>query len=228
MSRLRNPRVQPRPIEPGSPEGDDLGLSDRMVYDTSPIPGGRTHLTNAPTERQQVPIPVPDLEYGGMMAHGVTPDRHTTTERAEAERGPNDHEPIQPRFLPAPDVAPAVPVFIVERAGGPRKLRTLASAVFTVPQNTGFDPIRIAGRDYTRKTVSLLVETAAGAAGAAPIGIRIAHELGDLSIGQGALVRAGGTSYLELDCQDELFALSADGSACTLSVLYQYEIGSGR
>ena len=61
--------------------------------------------------------------------------------------------------------------------------------------------------------------------GAAPTGIRIDHEPSNLDSAGGA-GRAARVS--KLPCQDELFAVSNDGSACTLSVIYLYEVaGAG-
>jgi hypothetical protein len=69
----------------------------------------------------------------------------------------------------------------------------------------------------------VMVETAAGSAGAAPTGIRVDRELAKLNAGQGALLAAGLLSYHSFDLmQDELFAVSNDGSACTISVIFLY------
>lgn len=198
-----------------------IGASDRLAQGLpSPIPGGRTHIENYPTIRQEVPRPEPKPEYRGVMEHGVPAHSFTTHERSEMEQGPND--------LKAPAPVPVerekeyqtpVPVQIVENSA--KIIKTLAADKFTVPANT-IQGIRIAGRDLNRSHILLLVETAAGSAGSAPTGIRIDHEISNLDVGGGALVRAGGTSYLKLDFQDELFAVSNDGSACTLSVIYLY------
>jgi hypothetical protein len=56
-----------------------------------------------------------------------------------------------------------------------------------------------------------------------PAGIRISHEVGDLDVGFGALIRPG--SYQKLDgFQDELFAVSADANQVSVSVIYLFEI----
>jgi hypothetical protein len=61
----------------------------------------------------------------------------------------------------------------------------------------------------------------------APSGVRIDHELSVVETGEGALLRAGATGYQELKgCQDELFAMSNDGSACTLSLIYLYSVAA--
>lgn len=61
-----------------------------------------------------------------------------------------------------------------------------------------------------------------------PTGVRVDHEVANLDVGKGALIRAGGTSYLKLECNDELFAVSADASTPTLSVIFLYGVpGAG-
>lgn len=56
-----------------------------------------------------------------------------------------------------------------------------------------------------------------------PTGIRVSRDIAQLSAGYGALLRAGMASYQKLDNQqDELFALSNDGSACTVSMIFLY------
>jgi len=194
----------------GGPEGKDL----------SPIPGGISHLGNAPTVRQHAAVgDEAPRNNEGMMAHGVPPSDHTTLERAEAERGPNDTKDPAPKYRPLPKRPPAIPVEIVHG----RKIRSVSTSTYTIPAQ-GSAAVRICGRDYTRTHLLLLVETAAGAAGAAPTGIRFDHEVSELDVNKGALLRAGAVSYLKLECNDELFAVSNDGSACTLSVVMLYGI----
>lgn len=220
MSRARGKHTPRAPVmDPNSGEGREIGMSDRTDTTQSPIPGGENHITNHPSVRQRVPVPDSPPEHGGLLAHGVPPDKHTFRERAEMERGPNTARGIQPKYLALPKKPAAVPVQVIQG----QKLRTLASDVFTVPA-AGTEPIRIAGRDYNRTHICLLVETAAGASGAAPTGIRVDHEVSNLDTLKGALIRAGGSSYLKMECNDELFAVSNDGSACTLSVIYLYQV----
>lgn len=217
----------PREVKPGTPEGDYIGMSDRMSQDQdkSPIPGGNHHITNQPSVRQRVPVADARKEYRGFMEHGVPSDSITTHERADRERGgPNEVHPVAPHFVPVPEKVPPVPVYIVERSSGSKPLTTLAGDKFTVPASTS-DPIRIAGRDLTRSQIAFLIETAAGSAGAAPTGVRVDHEVGNLTVGRGFLIPAGTTGYQRFDCQDELFAVSNDGSACTMSVVYMYAVG---
>lgn len=216
----------PRQPVPGSPEGDEIGVSARQDPSGSPIPGLTGNIGNYETVRQKPATPDGTFdEYRGMMAHGVPNGSETTTERADAVRGSrlDQHRPPSPPKLgtdrPSP---PAIPVYLTTPASGGRPLGTISTAKITVP-GAGVDPVRIASRDGDRTDMYLMVETAAGAAGAAPTGIRIDKMVSNLSAGYGALIRAGGASYQKLDgLEDELFAISNDGSACTVSVMYLY------
>lgn len=231
MSRAsgRNSPRKPVAAEPGTPEGDEIGASERTEFGKygGAIPGGAPpHQVNREVMRQKTPI-ADDLPEGrGMMAHGVPAGTHTAHERADAMRGPNTtHQPV-PVYRKPTDTPLPVPVYLVERGSGAKPLKTLATDHFTIPP-AGSDPVRIAGRDKTRHRMLMLVETAAGAAGAPPQGIRFDHEVGNLTLGGGALLRAGAVSYLKIEFNDELFAVSTDSSACVLSVIFLYEVPGG-
>lgn len=226
------PREAPRP---GTPEGDYIGLSERQTPKEhpaqSPIGGGSSggpHIINPETIRQRVPVPDPKPEFRGIMAHGVPPEQHTAHERADHMRGgPNDVKPVVPKYEKPKELPSPVPVYVVEPSHGARPLRTMAGDKYTVPISTA-DPIRVAGRDLDRTEIGFLVETPAGSAGAAPTGVRIDHEVGNLTVGKGFLIPAGTGSYQKFNCCDELFAVSNDGSAVTLSVVFMYGIaGAG-
>lgn len=236
------PRV-PLPDEP-KPERDYIGESERQdpgprPYN-SPIPGGATggpHLANHPSVRQSVPVPAPKKEHRGWMAHGVPVDNEEFTTRQHAVHmrgedsenlGPNAPAPPKPHYQKPREKPTPVPVYVVDSPGqGSKPLHTMAGDHFTVPAKTA-DPIRIAGRDLDRSEIMILVETAAGSSGAAPQGIRIDHEVGNLTNGGGILIPAGTGSYQRFHMCDELFAVSTDASACTVSVAYLYGVaGAG-
>lgn len=209
---------QPKPedIQPGTPEGRQLGLSDRVQGHPSPIPGGRPHISNAPAVRHRVPTPPSDPEIGMGNAHGVIPGSHTNAERADAERGPNTvHATMpkpkqhQPHERPMP-----IPVFIVQDAHND-VLRSAAPHSITVPINTA-DPVRLCGRDATRAEVMLLNESTT-------TDIRFAQRPSDLNAGGGALLPYPSNSYLRIKTQDELYAVSASGTAATLSIIQTFE-----
>lgn len=236
----------PLPDEP-NPERDYIGESARQDpvperAPASPIgaqggsPGG-PHLINHPTVRQHVPVPAPKPEHRGIMEHGVPTGKGeiNTREHAVHERGGHENasdttgvHQMRPKYAEQEQRPAPVPVYVVDTPGqGGRPLHTLAGDKFTVPAKTS-DPIRVAGRDLDRTEILFLVETAQGAGGAAPQGVRIDHEVGNLTVGGGFLIPAGTTSYQRFHCNDELFAVSTDASACTLSVVYLYGVaGAG-
>ena len=291
--------------DPDSPEGHGYGESVRTAGATSPIPGGRPHLTNPQTMRQKAPIAEPRPEFKGMMAHGVPPEAHTPHERAEHMRGPAEVRGPIPKFEHLDPVIEPVPVSIV--SGGAKQLQTMAGQFFTVPA-AGTECIRISGKDLQRSQIGLSVETRGGSVNSpavltptvpastvvaqnlnpyvatvvisangatitnvsvngvtvgvlagtyvvpvggsisitytvatptwvwsnpnatttAPSGVRIDHEIANLDSGRGALISAQLASYTWLNCNDEMFAVSNDASACTLSVIYLYGVtGAG-
>jgi hypothetical protein len=60
-----------------------------------------------------------------------------------------------------------------------------------------------------------------------PLGVRISHEVGDLDIGEGALLRTT-TGWQRLQgFQDELFAVSADANPVVLTIAFMFEVPAG-
>jgi hypothetical protein len=212
--RQREPK--PEDIEPGTPRGRQLGLSERVQGHPSPIPGGRPHLGNAPSVRHTVPTPPSDPEIGMGNAHGVVPGSHTNAERADAERGPNSVHAPKPQHRAVHERPAPIPVVVVQDHNQD-VFRSAAPHSFTVPANTS-DPVRLCGRDMTRTEVMILNESAAQA-------IRIAQRLSDLTAGGGALMPAATTSYLRIRTQDELWGLATAGTAATVSVIQIFERG---
>jgi len=203
-------------IKPDTPEGRQLGLSARVQGHPSPIPGGRPHIGNAPAVRHTVPIPPSDPEIGMGNAHGVVPGSHTNAERADAERGPNtvhrtmprpQHHQVHERPMP-------IPVFVVQDAHND-VLRDSAPRSLTVPANTG-EPVRLCGKDQGRSEVLLLNESTT-------TDVRFAQRQSDLNAGGGALLPWPSNSYLRLRTQGQLYALSASGTAATVSVIQVFE-----
>lgn len=219
MTRSRG-RQQRQPkaedIRPGTPEGRQLGLSDRVQGHPSPIPGGQSHVANAPAVRHRVPVPPSDPEIGMGNTHGVIPGSHTNAERADAERGPNSvhatmprprHQTVHERPMP-------IPVFVVQDAHN-NVIRSAAPQSFTVP-GTDSDPVHLCGQDRTRSVVMILNESSAQ-------NIRIAQTPADLTNGGGALIPWPSNSYVKIPTQDHLYALSTSGTAATISVIQVFE-----
>jgi hypothetical protein len=204
-------------IKPGTPEGRQLGLSDRVQGHPSPIPGGRDHLKNAPSVRYTVPIPPSDPEIGMGNAHGVQPGSHTNAERADAERGPNTVHATMPRPVhhavhekPSP-----IPVFVVENANDD-VIRSAAPRTLTVPGTGAVEPVRLCGKDPGRSEVMILNESTT-------TDIRIGQRPSDLNNGGGALIPWPANSYTKLKTQDELYAISATATAAAVSVIQIFE-----
>lgn len=225
MSRAagRKSNVPRQPV-PGSPEGDETGLSERQDPAGSPIPGLTGNISNYETVRQAPAVSGASFdEFRGMMAHGVPNDSETTNERALLERDgtlAKQHQPLSPPVHDVPRVKPTpIPVYVVEEGGSGVVFLTASPRHFTVPTATGSvpgDPVRVCGRNPRRNRVGLLNEDTA-------VNIRFAQRPSDLVAGGGALLLSMTTSYLWLETQDELFALSAGTGTPVLSVIEEFE-----
>jgi hypothetical protein len=208
----RNPEITD--IDPSSPEGRQLGMSPLTQGVPSPIPGGREHIGNAPTVRQEVPVPDAWPETRDLNAHGVPPGSATTRERAELERGPNTVHRGRPQHHEQRERPTPIPVYVVQD-GQPQVLRSAAPRHFVLPASTG-DPVLIAPRDKTRTAVLLLNESTSS-------DIRIGQRPSDLGNGGGALLPWPSNSYLRIDTQDQLYAVSKDSGTPTISVIQIFE-----
>lgn len=220
-------RQQPRTVavDPDSPEGQGLGMSDRMQGEPSPIPGGSVHVVNAETMRQHTPAPDAPAEVKAINAHGVPPGTATTRERADLERGVNGHNPPAPHLEASGQRPPApVPVYLVEMGDDEGTYRAAAPHSFLVPAAGGSaDPTRICGRDAGRRYVYILNEDSTHAA-------RFAQRPSDLQFDVvtsktlgGALLPGGMGSYLRLGTQDELWVISVDTNTPRVSVIQEFD-----
>lgn len=214
--RVRANREPCADVQPGTPEGDDIGLSDRELGTPSPIPGGETHLINHQTMRQLVPITEPPPEYRGVMAHGVPAEMHSAHERADAMRGPNsahDPRPVAPGPRgPHVHQVPPVPVTIVEEGHDVRPLRSSSHRRYILPP-AGTEPVRLVGRNSDRVELLLLNEDA-------DHNIRFAAGIADLNQpNSGTVLPCTTSAYLEIKTQDELFAVSDDDSEPAISII---------
>lgn len=209
----RTPTVED--IKPGTPEGRQLGLSDRVQGHPSPIPGGRPHIKNAPAIRHTVPTPASDPEIGMGNAHGVQPGTHTNAERASEERGPNSVHSPRPQHHPVHERPAPIPVYVVQD-GRDDVIRSAAPRTLTVPGTGAVEPVRLCGRDASREEVMLLNESTA-------TDIRFAQRPSDLNNGGGALLPWPSNSYVKIKTQDELYAISATATAAACSVIQIFE-----
>lgn len=218
-------RKMPRPVtvDPDGPEGREIGMSSRTVAAPSPIPGGETHIVNYPTERQRVPVGDSPAEYGAMEAHGVPPSDETFRDRAESERGPNSHTPITVAPAQKPFKRPdPVPVYIVTEGAGTRPLRIATPRHISVHGFNG-DPVPVVGVDDRRTKVRLMNNDSTN-------DIQIGTDLTALvqdsanptkTIG-GSLLPHGMTNYLDIETQDELWAIALTASTpVTLNMIIE-------
>lgn len=172
------------------------------------IPGGERLVVNRQVIRQDVPAAEPLAEFRGMMAHGVPP--HEFEDRKPEHQGPR-----VPRYAPLPAKRPAIPVYIVEEAGGSRPLRSAAPRSVQLGA-AGGQSVRLCGKDPSRKNVLILNESSSS-------DVRFGQRPGDVEAGTGALLPWPGNSYLRLSTQDELWAISADAGTPAVSVIEEFE-----
>lgn len=213
----------PRQPEPGTPEGDEIGLSARQDPSGSPIPGLTGNITNYPTVAQKPAVADGSFdEYRGMMAHGVPNDSETTGKRADEVQGhpnkpgkatPPQHADVKVRPTP-------IPVYITEPEGGGDVFLSASPRAVTVPAIGIADASRLGGRNPKRNRIGLFNEHAT-------VTVRLAQRPSDLVNGGGALLPAAMTSYIWLETQDEIYALttSAGGTAVTVSIIEEFEQG---
>lgn len=202
-------------------EDREAGVSPRVQGFPSPVPGGKTHLVNAPSVRRTPVPPESPPEIKPLDAHGVLPGTHTSRERAELERGPNTthdrtpptshrrHQAETEAHRPVP-----VPVYIVESGVKERSIRTAAPRHVTLNASTG-DPVQIAGRDESRVRLLILNESTSS-------DIRFGIGPAD-SVNDGALLPWPSNSYLTLHTQDTVWAISADSGTPKISIISEHE-----
>lgn len=166
MSRHYRRGDGPGGPDPDSAEGRDVGLNDHT------LPGGQPHIKNravlphAPVGEPHRPL------YGGHMAHGVATDLDFGGRIPHDPEGRSMYEATGDVLTePAPDPAhlAPIPVTIVSGGAGKGLKRHAAYGHVTVPA-AGQMPVRLAGRDLTRKYLYLLnpVQTAPAPLYAAP------------------------------------------------------------
>lgn len=192
----------------------DLTPAQDAEYGIEPerdIPGGDTHLINRQVLKQDVPAPEKLASHRGMMAHGVPPHEFEDRKHPGKQKAPQ-----VPHYADLPKTRPAIPVVIVEEAGGSKPLRSAAPQSYTLPA-AGGDPVHVCGQDPTRREILLLNESQSS-------NIRFAQRLGDLANGGGALLPWPSNSYLKLETQDDLYAISADSGTPALSVIQVFEL----
>lgn len=157
-------RRKPAAPAPGSPQGREIGLDDRV------IPSGLHHLVQEKTIPARPAAPPPRPVFRGEMQHGVPaipgvddtftdPDDKLTTEGHEARRHGSQlvhHE------LPPPEPDP-LPVYLVERREKIPKRREAITRAVTVAAS-GSEPTRICSEDTERVELRVFNESPVTAA----------------------------------------------------------------
>lgn len=201
---------------PNSGEGNAIGESELTDPAGSPIPGGQNHITNYETEAHPVPVPAPPPAYDGMMAHGVPAEPRSDAAQIRAERGTGRKAP-PPYVEQQTTRPPAVPVYLVEGEGGRKVLRSSSPQNINIPNNAS-DAKLIAGINPKRVRIGLLNEDATTA-------VRVARNQAGVVNGGGALLPKAQTSYLFLETQDELYAVTVSSTlSVTISVIEEFEL----
>lgn len=221
MSRATGRKHGPRQpvIEPGTPAGDDIGLSARRSPSGSPIPGKDLHVIN-PAVTYVEPATGPDKPpFRGIMAHGVPPEL-TEHHAAGDTRG---HETQRHRTKAAKDPEPRpVPVYLAASPEtGENPLRRVVVRKLTLPVVGVSDPVQIVGEDATIIEVLILNEDSTHHG-------RFSGELSNLASGQGAIIPKAATSYTKLVGQNTLYAVSDDSGNPVISVVITYDASKGQ
>jgi hypothetical protein len=216
-SRRRSAPVAPAHHDVSPQVRAEFGVAD------PPLPAGLLHPELDEVKRVKLHPKVPGPYYDGIMSHGVPidvenpPNHGRIAPSAIARHG---HEATDIPHHEAPEVEPdPVPVYIVERAGGGKGLLKTAMNSETLPVS-GSDPQRIIGQDLKRVRIGLINEDSTHHA-------RFDTDLGDLARGRGSILPAGATSYLWLETQDSIFAVSNDSSTVKISFITEYELPNG-
>jgi hypothetical protein len=201
---------------PGSGEGNAIGESELTDPSGSPIPGGLRHVVNYETVQQYVPSPVQAPAYDGMMAHGVPAEPRSENMQRAAERGTSRSNVQVLPAKPAPPLYDPISVYVVEEPGKGKVLRSAHPNKVTVPNNAS-DALLLCSRNPGRVRIALLNEDGT-------TDIRFAHSPAELSNGAGALLVHGQTSYLWLETQERLYAVTTSSTlSVSLSVIEEYE-----
>lgn len=209
--------------QPGASESGDLDSREFGVPQAD-IPGGARHIVNKPVE-QAPTVTKPQRPADYHKRHGVPgDDGQYVTPPDESDLGKQRKPEAEPKETDA------VPVYMVERPGMRRPLRSLIGGGERVLAANGTDgPIRIADRDPHRAKVWICNESRTGA-NFVHIGTRDQCDRKISAIGGAGvadvLAIPGALSPQDYATQDELFVCNASNAAITVSWAYEIEIES--
>ncbi len=183
-------------------------LSREYGVPQADLPGGQTHVVNPETHPHRPPG-VPERPADYHKYHGVPSDDGPY-------ETPDPSVGRAPRPAPLPETHDAVPVYVVEGPGGGKVTRSTGCDSISVDP-LGSDPTRLLNRDAQRVKVHLLNEDSS-------TNVRVGSR-SELAEGRGAMLPAVTNSYLRLDTQDELWAVTVSATlSARVSVIIETEV----
>jgi hypothetical protein len=204
----------------------DPGPPPVPVYITQPAAGSRPLATMATAK---LSVPATGKDAVRITARDET--RTTMYVQVENTAGSVSNVLISPPTVPATGVAAqnvtGFPVSVVISANGATITNVVVNGV-SVGTAAGTYVVPAYGAISISYTVATptWTWTEIGVPSSAPSGIRVDHEVSTLDVGLGALIKTG-AGYQEFKgCQDELFAVSNDSSAVTISIIYVYQLAA--
>lgn len=213
MSRARG-RHGPREPQISEAEAREYGIRD-----TGTIPGGLEHLANPPVRRYQPPVPPKLAPFRGQDAHGVPPqDVGEYNREMQRERS----HPYDPKFADQKPGPSPVPVYIVEKAGGPRPLNEAATGHLTVQAASG-QPVPVCGQDSRRSLVQLLNMDTTNHIRFGKLE-QLQYDPANEVITGGSRLPAAATGYTVIRTQGDLWAISENSDTPALSYILEYGI----
>lgn len=193
------------PVKPG-----DWAVAD--------LPGGKAHIVN-PQTRSVRPTQSTIRPVDEHKQHDVPPlDWATEYDLPEYDITGAD---VRARLREGPEeyghVPEAVPVYMVERPGDEHPVLKIAEPQIVAVAPSGSTPTRLCNEDRRRVRISLLNTDTTN-------NVQFGREQDTVLEGRGAILAHGATSYLHLEHQGDLWALSVAGTAVSLSVIVQTEV----
>lgn len=201
-----------------APSDEERISGDDKLHPVADLPGGKTHIVNPQTravrpsestvrpvdEHKQHDVPPIDwaTEYDA-PAYDIT----GADERARLRGAPEEYQ-----HLPQ-----AVPVYTVEGPFDTGPVLKVAEPQIVTVAVAGSTPTKLCNQDRRRVDVALLNNDTAN-------DVQIGREQDTVLDGRGAIIAHGSTSYVHLEHQDELWALSVAATAVKLSVILTTEI----
>lgn len=210
---------QHREPSPGSPMG--VPTYPGPLY-TREYPGKDPALGHPPLD-----VGPANAYYSGGMAHGViAPPQHGGRPSPKAEERALLEANLAPMEVQFADRVEPIPVYQVEIGTGGKPLRRSVLKRVAVPA-TGGQPVPVCGKDPHRISVRLLNESSTAIRLLVdPVNPGGASNTQDT--GNGIILPASQTSYLEIRTQDQLWAIADSGASILyVSIVLEYQLTGG-